>query len=167
MPVVRTLKCPSCDGEFDELLASSDSPPPRFCKLCGYDTQAKPKRGRKKPAQMQMLIGAPAIRSRRTKGIDDHRKASEEGAQHRVNVAREMGLDADQADTLKLSNVEAGVATAHSNGVVGSFANTGQSFAQAAGTGPFPRTGVAQQERIRQIHGANHPGLTTEIRHMG
>lgn len=178
MAIVRTLSCPSCRGEFDHFFMKSDDPYPRFCSLCGFDTQASAGKGKRR-RKLSAMPSAPRIEnSGARQNVDGYYRAVEEGGQHRANVAESMGLSAEDANTLKVTNMrdnmrdgaiaEAPVVNdvtvamdrinAMRPGSVG-FQNTGAEHSGAVQSGPFPNAGAHTMQGLRRAHSGG--GFTT------
>ena len=175
MPRLRRYVCPSCEGSFEVLHRTSAEPPPRFCARCGFDTQeAEP---------LAEPLAMPYFSSARARSVDAHYRSAEEGSEYRATVAREMGLDAEAANQLKLTNQKDGLregdiaavpvnnavtqfmAQAPSGTPVG-YVTNGPGYSGAVASGPFPNAGALTQSHIRQQHqrflaGSGHKGTTS------
>jgi len=95
--------CPACQKEFSHAHHPSveADPAPRYCPLCGYDSTL---------TDYTETVAMPHIASGRAKGIDDHRRATEEGANFRADIAMEkFGLDPEAAAMLKDTNQRDGL----------------------------------------------------------
>lgn len=180
MPVMRTLQCPSCQGTFDHLFMSSDDAPPRYCQLCGFDTHKK-KRGR--PRKMEVMLSAPKFQSRKTKGVDDHYRAMEEGSNHRAELAKSLGADEQTANDLKITNLKPGqqgeaanvpvvnevtkamdLNNAHKGDSTGfAMSQVGAQYAAQTSQGPHARQGMRAQDSLRSIHAQKHPNAVSVV----
>jgi hypothetical protein len=172
MPRFKTYECPSCAGAFEEFHMTADEPPPRFCRLCGFDTHAE---------AFTQPLAAPRIQTALAKGVDATYRAAEEGAEFRAQMAQEMGLDKEAADTLKItdmrSNTKPGeTAVVPVNNTISRIMdqypeqtgfNAGAANYQglSAGTrsGAFPNAGAIAQKQLRGLHqryaqGSGHKG---------
>lgn len=178
MSIVRTLSCPSCSGEFDHFFMKSDDPYPRFCSLCGFDTQAPVGKGRRRK-KLAAMPSAPRIEgSGARKNVDGYYRAVEEGGEHRANVAESMGLSSEDARTLKVTDMrdnmregdiaekpvvnDVTMAMDRINqirpGSVGFQANGAQYSGEVQG-GPFPNAGARTMQGLRRAHSGG--GFTT------
>lgn len=175
MPRIRTYQCPSCDGKFQFTHHPTDEPPPRFCPLCGHDTE--------KDDALTETLSVPALQSRATRGIDDIFKADEEGAQFRADMAQvHHGLSAEDAASIRMSNMQTNNRAGEdsiipvSNSVTqlmdqapagsvgfGGGAAAGLGYSQSVSTGPFPNAGARTMQKVRNQHatsliGSGHRG---------
>jgi hypothetical protein len=98
MAKLRTYFCPGHGGTFDFMHHPNDEPPPRFCTVCGYDSEAT--------MALAGHQGAPQIRSNVVKSADSVYRQMEAGADHRATMAMEtMGLDAGEAASIRMTNM--------------------------------------------------------------
>jgi len=178
MPRIRTYQCPSCVGRFSFTHHPSDEPPPRFCPLCGFDTEFD-------PDAMQQVLTAPHIGKPIAKLGDQTYRQLEAGSEFRAQMAMEQhGLDTEQANALKITNMrdnahygETSVVEVNNEvtrvmaqvqqmgGQVGYAAQTGLGYSSTVSTGPFPNAGARAQKALRAAHsdftaGAGHSGTT-------
>lgn len=122
-------------------------------------------------------IGRPT-----TKATDGHYRAMEEGSEHRANVAREMGLDAEAAAALKITDMRDRVHEGEMSaipvnnpvsqimaqappGTVG-YQNHGVQYSPAVRSGQYPNAGAHTMQALRTVHShflrdAGHVGTTT------
>lgn len=98
MSKMRRYQCPDCSGQFDYLHHPNmeSDPAPRFCPLCGFDTADD---------GHEDVICSPGLLKGKAKGVDNIYKAEEEGSNFRAQKAMEMGLDASEAASLKITNM--------------------------------------------------------------
>lgn len=175
MPRPRRYICPSCEDKFEIFHRASDEKPPRYCPLCGFDTW--------EGENLREELAMPYISSARARSVDAHYRAMEEGAEYRATVAREMGLDAEAANQLKLTDQKDGlregdIAAVPVNNAVTQFmaqsppgtpvgyVTNGPGYSGAVATGPFPNAGALTQSHIRQQHRqflaqSGHKGTTS------
>lgn len=166
MPMLRTYRCPSCADTFEFMHHPSDEPPPRYCPLCGYDTQEQ--------SRMESVITIPHIGTLKAKSAEMVYRASEEGAKFRADMARDMGVDDAGADDLKITDMKTAkhagevAAVAVDNDVTramqaapvggvsqwGMQSNPQAAMALAAGahSGPEPHAGMKAREMLRSGH---------------
>ena len=166
-----TYQCPSCAGSFRVLLDLACEPPPRFCNLCGFDTESELPQGLSTPH-----LGKP-IRA----VVDNLNRDMEKGAEFRADMARaQFGLDAEDVSIMKQTNMKDGlrpgdtsnvevrnditrVMDAAPPGVVGFNGAAGLGYSSAVSSGPFPNAGARTQALVRQMHAIN----TADPRHVG
>lgn len=176
MARLRIYECPHCTGSFEVFHMQNDEPPPRFCQLCGYDTDEEP---------LVQPLSAPHIAKAVGKATDNIYRATEEGAQHRVTMAQEMfGLDTESANALKITDMRSGTRPGetaampvinpitqfmNANPNSGGFGQTAVSSAAheaAVRTGYAPNAGAHAMADLRKTHAkfvqnAGHAGPTT------
>jgi hypothetical protein len=177
MPKIRTYCCPSCDGKFDFMHHPSDEPAPRFCPLCGYDVQSD--------EEMPAAVVSPRIAKPIGKIVDNTYQGMSDGADFRAQMAMEVhGLDADQANALKMTDMKDHLqygeiaAVPVSNEITrtmeigqqagvnfGFQGNNGLGYSGTVSTGPSPNAGARAQKQLRQLHGnflqsSGHHGAT-------
>lgn len=168
-----TYLCPDCNGSFKQLIDRSCEQPPRFCALCGFDTQS----------ELQEGVSSPHLAKTIGKATDGMYRAMEEGAQFRADIAREnFGLDAEQASALKMTNMKDNLREgdtsdmpvnnpvsqtmeAAPSGMFGFQGGAGLGYSGAVSQGPHPNAGAHAQQAVRAQHakfttGAGHAGAT-------
>lgn len=183
MTKLSRYKCPGCEGEFEYMHHPNpkDDPAPRFCPLCGMDSQAEDS------DYQAPTPTAPSLRSNREKSANATYRAMEEGSNFRAEMARENGLDTDAANGLKITDMKtnlregdtADVAVnnevtkqmdainARAPGTVGfQGAESGIAYSQTVATGPHPNAGARAMVNLRSEHrkftaGAGHAGATS------
>lgn len=174
MPRLRKYDCSSCGKRFEILHATAAEPPPDFCPKCGApssDSVTEP-------------LPLPSILSVKTRAVDGHYRAMEEGSQHRANMAMEMGLSTEEANQLKITNLRDNVRegeisampvnnpvsqmmAAAPPGTVGYQPGVnGVQYSGAVQSGPYPNAGAHTMQALRSRHAqftqdAGHAGTTT------
>lgn len=184
MTKIARYKCPSCSGEFEYMHHPNpkDDPAPRFCPLCGFDTQADDSEGLQPPTPT-----APHLRSNREKSANATYRAMEEGSNFRAEMAREQGLDTEAANGLKITDMKTNLRegdtadmpvsnevtrqmdtiNARVPGSVGfQGAESGIAYSQNVTQGPHPNAGARAMVSLRSKHreftaGAGHAGATS------
>lgn len=149
-----------------------DEPPPRFCKLCGADSQAE---------AFTQPLAMPRIATALAKGVDATYRAAEDGAEFRAQMAQEMGLDKEAADSLKITDMRSGTRPGESAAVpvvnpvsefmdanpnAGGFeagAANYQGYSEPVRTGAYPNAGARARAQVRNLHqrflqGSGHKG---------
>lgn len=104
MTKMRTYQCPGCSGQFDYLHHPNidSDPAPRFCPLCGFDTQADEDSG------LQAAVTMPALPRGVAKNVDGIFRAEQEGAAFRAELSGEPSLNVtDQRDNLRYGDIAA------------------------------------------------------------
>lgn len=177
MPRFRTYECPSCTRPFEIFHMSNDEPPPRFCPHCGYDTQSE------EAEPLAEALSAPVIRRSTaiSKSVDATYRAEEEGSNFRVEMAKEMGLDTEAANQLRVTDMRDNVKPGETSivpvvndasrmidsnpnhfGFQGGAVNY-QGYSEAVRTGPAPNAGRRAQIGVRDYHARltqGHKGTT-------
>ena len=167
MPKMRTYECPGtrkhAPHQFTFLHHPNDEPPPRFCPVCGCDSQAE---------GFDDAVTAPHIQRPIRAVVDNNYRAMEAGAEHRAERARELfGADAAEASNLKFTDMRdnarpgensavevvnavthnmAAINAAHP-GVVG-FQPGASSLSPEVQTGPYPNAGAHAMQGVRAAH---------------
>jgi hypothetical protein len=181
----RRYRCPDCRGEFnfDHHPSVEADPAPRFCPMCGFDTHADEPLG--------TAVVAPHIATGTARSVDGSYRAVEEGSEFRAQMAQEMGMDAEGANALKITDMvdrqrEGDIAAVPVNNPVtqfmqhnpgsGGFTGGNNAFPNPAAiaaqtsanvqSGPYPNAGAAAMHRLREAHrqftaGAGHAGATS------
>ena len=173
MAKIRSYRCPGASGHpphtFDFMHHPSDEPPPRFCPLCGYDSDADD--------GMVAAIVAPHVSDGRAKALsqsaDQTYRAMEDGSAHRAAMASsETGEDASSLkitnlkDNLKMGDIAAPDLPANpvsqvmsqAPGIFGfSGSDSGAEFARTTNSGYSPRAGMKAGSMVRSFH-ANNAG---------
>lgn len=99
MARIRTYRCPSCEGQFDFMHHPTSEPPPRFCPLCGYDTEGD--------APLASGITAPHIQKSISRAGDATYRQMEGQAEERMDMAAQMtGLDRSEFSDLKITDIK-------------------------------------------------------------
>jgi len=176
MAKLRTYNCPECGGQFSHLHhPSTDTAPPRFCPLCGYDTQSE-----ERAAEFSPAITAPMIGTNKAKAGDATYRMMEAEAQSRIEAAAEMTgqPESDFADmkitdlkdnlregdtaavAMPANDVTRRMAEMQARGMPVGFAG-GEAYAQTTGQGPEPYAGLRTSQMLRRAHAAAG-GLVTD-----
>lgn len=176
MAVTKDLRCPSCAGIFPWLFMNAQDTP-KFCPLCGFNVEND---------EPDAMPSAPHIDdSAIKKAVDQTYRATEEGSQHRAHMAREMGADQSEADSLKITNMRDNAKQGETSdipvvndvsrqmdmlnsirpGSVG-FHGNGAAYGDNVTQGPFPNAGARAQQSLRKHHanytsGSGQVGATT------
>jgi hypothetical protein len=170
MTKMRTYQCPECTGQFDYLHHPNitDDPAPRFCPLCGYDTDADAQ-------PLTVAVTAPHLTKGAARNVDGIWEAEQRGAEHRALMAQSMGLDSAEAANLKVTNMmdaQVGEITAPplNNPVTqimerapqGTFgfvngAQQGIGYSQLAHTGVAPNAGLKMLRSVKIQHSEYAP----------
>ena len=168
MTKIVTYRCPGKKPhpphEFDHLHHPNveDSPVPRFCAVCGYDSQGK---------VHQRALTAPHIQKPVKKATDDVYRGMEQGSEFRAQMAQEVhGLDAAEAAAMKITNMRDDARAGESSEIQVSNAVTqvmaaapsitgfqganGLGYSGAVATGPAPNAGAHAQAALRRQHAA-------------
>ncbi len=169
MAKTRTYCCPDCDGQFNYMQHPSDAPAaPRFCPLCGFDTEAD-------DDTFTKAITAPHIGKPIGKAGDRTYRQMEAQAEERITAAVEMtGQDRADFNDMKITNLqdnlrEGDVAAMpmpvndvtrrmdemRARGIPVGFGADGAGFAEATRTGPSPYAGLAASNMVKQFHQEN------------
>ena len=168
MAKMRRYECPDCQGQFDYLHHPNvdDDPAPRFCPLCGYDTEVD---------SLAQAVTAPHLLKGAARNVDGIWQAEQKGAEFRAQMAEQMGLDAGEAANLKVSDMReaaAGETTAvpvnnavtqmmdrAPPGLVGFVegAQAGIGYSQAAHTGMYPNVGTHFLRGLKERHSEYAP----------
>lgn len=171
MPKMRRYQCPDCQGQFDYLHHPNveADPAPRFCPLCGYDTEAD------QHEQLSATVTAPHLLKGAARNVDGIWEAEQKGAEFRAHMAQEMGLDAGEAASIKISDMrdaQVGEITAvpvnnavtqvmdrAPPGAVGFVdgAQRGLGYSQAAHTGIYPNVGTHFLRGLKDRHSEYAP----------
>ena len=102
MAKIHTLKCPSCGGTFDWLQHPSDEPPPRFCQLCGFDSQTD-----NTAIEFHPAITTPMIRNPKHQSGDMVYRAYEESTAANARAAAEIaGTTVAEQSNLKVTDFD-------------------------------------------------------------
>ena len=100
MAKIRTYKCPSCSGTFDFMHHPTSEPPPRYCPLCGFDTQADEE-------DFTHAITAPHIAKSIGKAGDATYRGMEAAADERIQeAARITGQPESDFNDMKITNLK-------------------------------------------------------------
>jgi len=176
MAKIRTLKCPACQKEFEYLFHPSDDPGPRFCPLCGHDSQAETN-----VVEFQAAVTAPHVLAGRAKAItqsaDQGYRAMEASSEANMQAAAEhLGVSASELGDMKITNLhdnqragdvaavmpdnETSRAIAAVPNILGNQgAEVGRFFADATPkTGPGARSGVKASTSLQSFHRQFAPG---------
>jgi len=166
-----TYQCPSCEGAFRVLLDLAREPPPRFCNLCGFDTESELPEGLAMPHLGKSIRGV----------VDKLNRDMEKGAEFRADIARaQFGLDAEDVSIMKQTNMKDGLRQGDTSnievknditrvmdmappGLVGFNGAAGLGYSDPVSSGPFPNAGARAQALVRQMHAIN----TADPRHLG
>ena len=150
-------KCPSCTGEFSYLHHPNvaDDPAPRFCPLCGFDTELD-------DDMLVQAVTSPAIASGYAKGIDGHHRAMEEGAAYRATVSDDPSLKmTDMKDNLRAGDTAyvpvdntVSRAMAQQPGAFGFNNQAAMEYSAQAHTGPLPNAGARAMRALKNDHAA-------------
>lgn len=107
MARIRTLICPSCTGQFNYMQHPSTEPDnPRFCPLCGYDTEQQIEEIAI-PLRFNRAITAPHIAKSIGKAGDATYRDMEASAEARIDAAAEMtGLDRADFNDMKITDLK-------------------------------------------------------------
>ena len=98
MAKIRRYKCPACAGEFDFMHHPSDEPPPRFCPICGHDSEAED--------PLTLAITAPHIQKSIVKAVDATYNQMVAQADERIAAAVEAtGQDAADFADMKITDL--------------------------------------------------------------
>lgn len=171
MPRMRTYRCSACEGQFDFMHHPADEPPPRFCPLCGFDTEGE---------APTPVLATPHLAGVAGKAGDAVWKAEQQGADFRADYAQHtMGLDKEAADQLRITDMKDNLRAGDTSNIpivnpvstfmaanpgLGGFANTDYSgHSSAVQSGPFPNAGAQAMAFVRGQHasftaGAGHAG---------
>ena len=156
-PLTKSVlyRCPSCVGEFSYLHHPSiaSDPAPRFCPLCGFDTESE---------ALEQPPVAPAIGNAHAASLDQVYHQMEAGAAYRAELAGEPSLKiTDLKDNLRAGDtsyvpVQNDVTRAMERqpGNWGFSAQNGLAQSQQAHTGYMPNAGLRALTGIRKQHGA-------------
>lgn len=112
MAKMFTYNCPSCAGEFSYMQHPSDQPAaPRFCPLCGFDTEAEMVQGIEEIAipfkPFKRAITAPHVAKSIGKAADSTYRMMEETANDRIAQAAEMtGLPESDFNDMKITDLK-------------------------------------------------------------
>ena len=105
MAKVRTYACPGIDGnahEFSFLHHPSAEPAPRYCPMCGLDSQAD-----EEPIKFQAAITSPMVANPKHKSGDNVYRAYEESTATNARVAAEMsGTSVAEQSNLKVTDFD-------------------------------------------------------------
>lgn len=173
----RRYQCPSCLHEFpyDHHPSIEADPCPRYCARCGFDSQG----------EFDAALVMPHIGRQIRNIVDDQHRAMEDGAAFRAEMAREQfGLDQDQANAMKMTNMKDGlregdtsdmpvsnditrVMDAAPQGMFGFQGAAGVGYSGAVSEGQYPNAGARAMQVVRAQHGqraaqvANHHHTAT------
>lgn len=160
--------CPKCSGQFSYLHHPNpeQDPAPRFCPLCGFDTQADESSG------LAPAITAPALMSARTRSIDGHMTAMEESSYQHAAATGEPSLKmTDMRTNLREGDITAMPVNNDISRMIdanpGRFGFQGGQqqaveYSQTAHTGYAPNAGVRALNALRSGHAASG-GVTTSL----
>lgn len=172
-----TLLCPDCGGTFRTYLDTATEPMPRYCALCGFDTQGG--------QALAEGVASPHLQ-RPIKNVVDHQyRDMEAGAEFRAEMAKEkFGLDTESANALKMTDMKDGLREGDTSnipvnnevsrqidaapqhfGFQGGAAQ-GMGYSASVPTGLFPNAGGRTAARLRAGHAkmmgnAGHAGAVT------
>ena len=165
MTKAMRYRCPGTDAhpahEFSYVHHPSIllDPLPRFCGICGYDSNGDP---------VEPALTTPHLGLRIRKTVDDMQRQMEQGAEHRANIAMEhFGLDTADAAVMKetnfrdnlrmgdtseapVNNVITQAMEAAPPGVYGF--RDGIGYSESVSTGPVPNAGAHTQMALRRFH---------------
>lgn len=155
MAKMRRYQCPECEGQFDYLHHPNvaDDPAPRFCPLCGYDTETD---------ELQEAVTSPNLLKGAARNVDGIWKAEQAGAEFRAQMADDPSLkisdmrDAAIGETtaVPVNNSVTQVMAAAPQGTFGFVdgSQAGLGFSQAAHTGVAPNMGARAIKALRIQH---------------
>jgi len=105
MAKIFTYNCPSCEGEFSYMQHPSDAPPaPRFCPLCGHDSQSDVIEIK---IPFKRAITAPHIAKSIGKVADATYRGMEEESRARIEAAAEMtGQPVSDFNDMKITDMK-------------------------------------------------------------
>lgn len=173
MTIARVYQCPGTDQHdshpFRYLHHPSveADPVPRFCPICGYDTEGE---------EPDQVLALPHIGKTIRSTVDTMYREMERGAEHRANVAMEThGMDASEAAGLRVTNLrddarEGDTSDAPVNneisrtierapeGIYGFQGAAGLGYSGAVSSGPAPNAGLRTMTALRGQHAANLAG---------
>jgi hypothetical protein len=137
-------------------------PLPRFCGICGYDSNGDP---------VEPALTTPHIGLTIRKTVDDMHRQMEVGAEHRANIAMEhFGLDSSDAAVMRETNSRDSLRMGDTSdapvnnpitqmmeaappGLFGfRDAGSGVGFSESVSTGPHPNVGARTQMSLRRLH---------------
>lgn len=101
MTKMRQYRCPGCSDVFSYLHHpnSQDDPAPRFCPLCGFDTEAE---------VYGDVIQMPSLAKGAARNVDGIFKAEQEGAAFRAELTGDSSLNiTNQRDHLRPGDISA------------------------------------------------------------
>ena len=167
------LKCPGCEKEFNYLQHPSTEPEhPRYCPLCGYDTESDAT-----VITFQRAVTAPHIAKSIGKAGDMTYRMMEGQAEERITAAAEMtGQPREDFNDMKITNLKDNLregdiaampeptnpvtqrmAEMQARGLpvgFGAGAQYAAGMAAAAHSGPDAYAGVKTRSMVRQHHAA-------------
>jgi hypothetical protein len=145
--------CPECSGQFAYLHHpnTNEDPAPRFCPLCGFDTQQEP---------LEYAVTSPALGNATAKSVDDVYREMEAGAAYRAALAGDPSLKmTNMQDHLRAGDISAPPINNAVTQVMAQQPNqwgfqpqTGLAQSQAAHTGYMPNAGLRALNSIRNQH---------------
>jgi hypothetical protein len=182
MTKARTYACPGtarhAPHKFEYLHHPSveADPLPRFCGICGHDSEADGEPGE--------AVTAPHIARPIRKTVDDMHRQMEAGAEFRANIAREHhGMDAEDVANMKMTDMKdhlypgdtsevevrnpvTEAMTIMPQQIVGMNTTAGMGFSTTVSQGPYPNMGAHTMAALRQQHArftatAGQAGVTT------
>jgi len=158
---MRTYQCPDCDGMFDHLHSRWDEPPPPVCPLCGASTE-----------DTQPELSSPHIAKTIGKVADNVYRQMEAGAALRADIAGEPGLKLTDLRTDAVPGETSAVPVNNEisrfmaqTGVGGAVdASSGASYAAAAATGAYARSGM---QTLTGLIKPNHAAVAHQVARNG
>ncbi len=102
MAILRSYRCPECEGVFEFLHHPSDEPPPSHCPLCGKDVSKK-----KKTRLASQINKPPSIKTVVSKSADSVYRSLETSAEtRRQEAAALLGVDPSKLNGMKTTNMK-------------------------------------------------------------
>lgn len=156
MPRLRTYECGDCARQFTFL--HHPEAEPAFCPHCGSDGSSH-----------DQVLAMPSIGTHKGAGPDQLYRAMEEGSNFRADMAQAMGVDAAEADGLRISNMRDNARPGENHAIpvnnditrtmaqqagqgVSGFVSGGESLYADVKTGPYPNQGARTMARVKSMH---------------
>lgn len=168
MPKMRTYQCPGHGAHpahtFTYLHHPSveSDPLPRFCGVCGYDSEGE---------EVAEALALPHIGKQIRATVDNMQRQMEDGAQFRADMAQEkFGFDSDDVRIMKETDMRDGLRQGDTSdaplapspvtqvmdaapvGMFGFQGAQGLGYSGAVAEGPHPNMGARSQSMLRKHH---------------